>query len=182
MHADTLRTVRRLAAAAVASAVLAAASPASAGDSAGTIGVELNVSSACLVNGATSAAADLGQTGKIQFPDQPGQFDDVDGELVGSLGALSIRCSPGAAPSLTIGSGAHDAGGVRRMASNGSTVSYRLFTNASRSDEITIGRQLALPTATAAAITVPIYARTSTGGQLLAPGKYTDTVQVTLSW
>lgn len=178
MHAHNLRTVRLLAAA----TALASSTPAFAGDSAGTIGVELNVSSACLVNGASAVAADLGQTGKIQFPDQPGQFGDVDGELVGSLGALSVRCSPGVTPSLTIGSGAHDSGGVRRMAAGGSSVAYRLFTNASRTDEITIGRQLALGTATSTAITVPIYARTNSGGQLLAPGKYTDTVQVTLSW
>lgn len=179
MHVDVLRTVRR---SSLLLTALAVAAPATAGDSAGTIAVELNVSSACLVNGATAVAADLGQSGKIQFPDQPGQFGDIDGELVGSLGALSIRCSPGVSPSLTIGAGAHDAGGVRHMAAGGSTVAYRLFTNAGRTDEITIGRQLALGAATSSPITVPIYARTNSGGQLLAPGKYTDTVQITLSW
>lgn len=178
MPADTSRTACRVA---IAAAALAAG-PAFAADSSGTIGVELNVSSSCLVNDAASAVADLGQTGRIRFPDQTAQFDDVDGEFVGSLGALSIRCSPGATPSLTIGSGANDTGGVRHMAANGFTVAYRLFANAQRTDEIAIGRRLPLGTATAAAVNIPIYARTSSGGQLLAPGRYTDTIQITLTW
>lgn len=148
----------------------------------GTIAVELNVTNACVVNDSSMFQSALGTVGDIQFADQPGTFSSVDGELVGSLGALSVRCSPGTSPSLTIGSGANDSGGVRRMSSAGNIIPYRLYTNSARDDEIGIGRELALGTATSAAIIVPIYARAINNDGILPAGRYADTVQVTLSW
>jgi spore coat protein U-like protein len=125
---------------------------------------------------------DFGSAGSIAFESQPGTFDTVDGELVGSMGALSVRCSPGASPTLTLGSGANDDAGVRRMASGSAMIPYRLFTNTARDDEIIIGRQLSLGPATDAAITVPIYARASNPNSVAQAGSYSDVVQITLSW
>ncbi|MBN2971165.1 spore coat protein U domain-containing protein [Roseomonas aeriglobus] len=159
-----------------------AATPAAAGNTTGTIGVTLNVTNACVVNGATALQANAGQMGTIAFPDQPGIFGNVDGELVGSLGQLQVQCSPGVTPSLTIGSGANDTSGRRHMIANGRTVAYRLFSDAQRTSEIGIGQQLALATAGSTPISVPIYARVTSGGTLLAAGSYADTVQVTLTW
>ena len=126
--------------------------------------------------------SNIGSLGSIQFPDQPGIFGNVDGQLVGSLGALQVQCSPNVAPALTIGSGANDSAGKRRLTSNGNTVAYRLFSDAARTNEIAIGQQLALGTMSTAAVTVPIYARVNSNGQILAAGAYSDTVQVTLTW
>jgi len=173
---------RRPALIAVSLAAFAFAAPASASQSVGTIDLELNVTNACVVNGATAVQPNLGSTGKILFADQPGTFTSVDGQLVGSMGALSVKCSPGASPTLTIGSGVNDSNGSHYLASGASTVAYHLFTDSARTNEIGIGQQLALGTATASAISVPIYARAVNNGTLLAAGKYTDTVQVTLSW
>lgn len=159
-----------------------AATPALADTATGTIAVALNVTNACVVNGGGSASANLGSLGSIQFPDQPGIFGNVDGQLIGSLGTLQVQCSPNVAPVLTIGSGANDNAGKRRMASNGNTVAYRLFTDSARTNEIGIGQQLPLGTMSTAAVSVPIYARVTSAGQLLAAGSYTDTVQVTLTW
>lgn len=172
----------RRTAAVVAIAGIAAATPAYASQSVGTIDLELNVTNACVVNGATSVQSNVGSTGKILFADQPGTFTSVDGQLVGSVGALSVQCSPGASPTLTVGSGANDSNGSRYLASGASTVAYRLFTDSGRTNEIAIGQQLALGTATSSAISVPIYARAVNNGTMLPAGKYTDTVQVTLSW
>lgn len=158
-----------------------AATPVEAGQSTGTVDLELNVVNACTVNGAASVQADVGSAGKILFADQPGTFSSVDGQLIGSMGNLSVRCSPGAVPSLTVGSGAHDQAGSRYLASGVTSVAYRLFTDSARTDEITIGKQIALGTATSTAITVPIYAR-ATNSAILPAGKYTDTVQILLSW
>ncbi len=159
-----------------------AATPAFADSSTGTIAVALNVTNACVVNGAASPSANLGSLGSIQFPDQPGIFGNVDGQLVGSLGTLQVQCSPNVSPVLTIGSGANDNAGKRRMASNGNTVAYRLFSDSARTNEISIGQQLSLGTMSTAAVAVPIYARVTSAGQILAAGSYTDTVQVTLTW
>lgn len=163
----------------------AAVSPAHAGSSNGTIGVAINVSSACAVNGGSQTSGSLGQIGSIAFADQPGTFGNVDATMVASGGAgsaISVLCSPGLTPSLTIGSGAHDTNNQRYMASGSNQVAYRLYTDASRSNEITIGQAISLGTAASTALTQPIYARVNSGGQVLAAGAYTDTVQVTLSW
>lgn len=167
-------------AAATVAAFLAA--PALAQTSTGTIGVTLNVTNACVINGAATVQSNAGQMGTIAFPDQPGIFGNVDGELVGSMGQLQVQCSPGVAPALTIGAGANEAGGRRYMASSGRTVAYRLFSDAQRSTEIGIGQQISLGTATSTAMRVPIYARVTSGGAVLAAGSYADTVQVTLTW
>jgi len=158
------------------------ATPALADSSSGTIAVALNVTNACVVNGAASVQSNLGSLGTIQFPDQPGIFGNVDGQLVGSLGTLQVQCSPNATPVLTIGSGAHDAAGKRYMAANTHSVTYRLYSDSARTSEIAIGGQLTLGTASTTPISVPIYARVNSGGQVLAAGAYTDTVQVVLTW
>lgn len=169
---------------AAAAAVMAGivSTPAKAGSISGTINVEINISSACLVNGATSVSSTFGSGGKILFTDQPGLFGNVDGQLVGSLGNLSVQCSPGIAPVLTVGAGANDQGGNRRMASGANRLVYHLFSDAARQDEITVGGQISLGTMTSQAVEVPIYARVNSGGVILPAGQYVDTVQVTLAW
>ena len=106
------------------------------------------------------------------------------GELVGTgqTGSLSVLCSPGASPVLTLGAGQNDAAGRHRLASNGNTVPYRLFTDSARTAEIAIGQQITLPAATTAATVVPIYARVTSNGAVLPAGSYGDIIQVTLSW
>lgn len=179
----TVRTpIGRAIAAAATLAGLSVAAPASAQSAAGTIGVALTVTNACVVNGAQQVQANLGSMGDITFADQPGIFGTVDGQLVGSLGTLQVLCTPGIAPQLTIGSGANDSAGKRRMTSSGNMLDYRLFSDAQRSSELAIGSRIALGTSTATPFSVPIYARVSGGSTAIAAGRYTDTVQVTLSW
>jgi len=160
--------------------MILAASPASA-NTAGTINLSLNVTNACLINGANTVQTDAGTLGAIAFPDQAGIFGDVDGEVVGSGGALSVLCSPGVSPLLTIGAGQHDSSTRRNLRANGRDVAYRLFSNAQRTSEIGIGGVITVP-ASATATSVPIFARVNSGGQVLAAGTYTDTVTVMLSW
>lgn len=161
----------------------ALASPALAGSSSGTIGVLLDVSAACAVNGG-SVTANMGQVGSITFPAQSGIFGDVDATLVPTSGSggISVLCTPGLQPAMTVGTGAHDSGGVRHVASGADTLPYRLYSDAGRTSEIAIGQQISLGTATTSAIDLPIYARVSGGGVATPAGSYTDTVQVTLSW
>lgn len=181
MRAFSQRFVTALSALA-ATAVIA--TPAHAGTSSGTIGVSLNVSAACAVNGGTATSGSLGQLGAIAFADQPGVFGSVDGTMVATGGgsSLSILCSPGLTPAMTIGSGSHDSSSVRHLANGGAEVAYQLFSDPGRTSELAIGQQVNLGTATSTALTLPLYARVNGGGTALPAGAYTDTVQVTLSW
>ncbi|CAN5245675.1 spore coat U domain-containing protein [soil metagenome] len=165
-------------------ASVSTASPAYAGSTSGTIAVSLNVSAACAVNGGSITSGALGQIGAIAFADQPGIFGNVDAAMVPTSGSggLSVLCSPGLAPALTIGAGAHDSGSLRQLTSGSNNVPYRLYSDAGRTTEITIGQQISLGTATTTAFSIPIYARVNSGGNVLAAGAYADTVQVTLSW
>ena len=159
-------------------------SSAMAGSSNGTIGVSLNVSDACAVNGGSTTSGALGQLGAIAFADQPGIFGNVDATMVATGGGagIAVLCSPGLTPSMTIGAGANDGSSVRHLASGSNQVAYRLYSDSGRTNEITIGQQLSLGTATTTPFSVPIYARVNSGGAVLPGGSYTDTVQVTLSW
>lgn len=182
MPSPPIRGLHRAAILSASIIATAFSAPAQAGQSTGTIDLELNVTNACVVNGAAAVQSDVGSTGKILFADQPGTFASVDGQLVGTMGNLTVQCSPSSAPVLTIGAGAHDSNGTRHLASGASQVTYRLFTDSNRTDEITIGKQIALAGAAGATASVPIFARATNSGTLLTAGKYTDTVQVLLAW
>jgi spore coat protein U-like protein len=175
------RSVRLLAAACVAASV---ATSAMAGSVNGTIAISLNVSDACAVNGGSTTSGSLGQLGAIAFADQPGIFGNVDATMVatGGAGGIAVLCSPGLTPTMTIGSGAHDASSTRYLQSGSNKVAYHLYSDSGRTSEITIGQQLSLGTATTTPFSLPIYARVNSGGAVLPGGSYTDTVQVTLSW
>lgn len=161
-----------------------AAVPANAGSSNGTIAVSLTITDACAVNGGSTTSGSLGQLGAIAFATQPGIFGNVDAAMVATGGGagLSILCSPGLTPTLTVGAGANDSNNLRYLASGSNQVAYRLYSDSGRTSEIAIGGQLSLGTATTAAFDVPIYARVNSGGLVLPSGSYTDTVQVTLAW
>lgn len=162
---------------------VAGMSPAEAGTASGTIGVSLNVTSACVVNGATNVSATFGNAGTMAFADQPGLFNNVDAQVQTSGGgALSVLCSPGSSPTLTLGAGQHDNSGQRYLSTGTSSVAYRLFSDAARTQEVAVGGSIPLGNATSAAISVPIYGRVNSGGVVLAAGSYTDTVAVTLTW
>jgi len=174
----------------LASAVLAGAlallagTRAEAGSASGTIAVALNVSDACVVNGATAFTTTLGQVGAISFADQPGLFGDINASMIATGGgnAISVLCSPGLSPTLSINAGLHDASSLHHLASGSNLITYHLYSDSGHTNEIHISQSLSLGTTTSSAINVPIYAVANSGGQVMPAGAYTDTVQVTLSW
>lgn len=152
----------------------------------GTIGVSLTVEEACLVNG-SAVSTTLGTVGTIGFGSQPGTFTTADATLAPSGGgsAITVQCSPGAQPTLTVGTGANDNGGVRRVADGaGNFIPYRLYTAPTRAaaEEIGIGEDFALGTMGTTAVDFSIYATATNGSPAAVAGSYQDTVQVTLSW
>jgi spore coat protein U-like protein len=154
------------------------------GSASGTIAVSLNVTAACVVNGGTALATNLGQVGSIAFADQPGIFGNTDASMVATTGGngISVLCSPGLSPTFSIGAGLNDATGLHYLASAGNKVAYHLYSDSGRTNEIGINQSVSLPTTTTTAYNLPIYGRVSSNGAVLAAGAYTDTVQVTLAW
>ncbi|MGK2889017.1 MAG: spore coat protein U domain-containing protein [Candidatus Malihini olakiniferum] len=65
---------------------------------------------------------------------------NIDAEI--SSSGLSVLCSSGTADVLTIGAGSNDSSSVRRLTNGAGTstlISYRLYSNSTRSTEIAIG-------------------------------------------
>lgn len=163
--------------------VLALVSNAQAGSNTGLITFSMTLSSSCLVNGADGATAvsfgalDFGTTGSLFT---------VNGEvLAGGGGALSILCSSGISPVVTIGAGAHDGesvGGTRALADiSGNFVPYDLYTDSGRTQVLAINGEIALEGGTGAARTVNIYGK-AVGKADLPAGTYSDTVAVELTF
>jgi len=151
----------------------------------GQVNASLILISSCQVNGAVgSTGVDFGT---LSFGTSPALFTTATGQVLNTTSgsALSILCSNGTTPSVTVNAGAHDGlgtGGTRALADGtGHFVGYDLFTNAGFSQLLAIGGVINLAASTGVAQTVNIYGR-AIGAAGLPAGTYTDTVAVQLSF
>jgi len=102
---------------------------------------------------------------------------------------VTAICSLGTPYKIGMGMGSFTptdgCGGERRMIGPGGTVRYSLYTDANRGNSWGNGDpacpNVASDTGSGLAQTIPVFARIPTG-QTPAPGNFTDTVQVTISW
>jgi spore coat protein U-like protein len=164
--------------------VLALVSNAQADTTTGQITSSMTLSNSCQINGAGGTtgvnfgALDFGSTGSL--------FTTANGEvLAGGGGALSILCSSGTSPTVTVGAGANDGeseGGSRAL-TDGSNhfVPYDLYTNSGRTELLAIDGVIALEESTGAAQTVNIYGK-AVGKAGLPAGTYSDSVAVELTF
>ncbi|ROM34353.1 spore coat protein [Pseudomonas poae] len=163
---------------------LAWVSGAQAATVAGTVTSTLVLTSSCLVNG---AAATGGMSfGTLNFGTANSLFTQATGQVLGGGGgALSILCSAGTSPSLTVSAGANDgksAGGGRALYDGvANYVPYDLYTDSGHSNLLAIGGVINLAPSTGVAQAVNIYGKAS-GKAGLPAGTYTDTVAVTLTF
>ena len=148
-------------------AVAIAAAPAMAGTDTDVLTVRVTVQEACTISGTT---IDFGTY-------SAGQQAALDAE-----GAIGYNgCAAG---TLTIALDGGTGGNIanRQMANGGSTLGYQLFKNSARNQVWGTGgdalqRVLLVPDSG----NVPVYGRIA-GGQNVAGGTYTDTVNVTLTF
>lgn len=133
--------------------------------------VQITITSECLINSATDL--DFGATGVINAA------IDADSEI-------AVQCT-NLTPydiGLDAGSGLGATVGDRLMTGPGSaTVAYSLFTDAARADVWgdTIGTDTVAGTGTGAQQIYPVYGRIPAQATS-APGLYTDTITVTLTY
>ena len=151
-----------------------------AGSANGTIAVTLDVTAGCTVGVANS-----GQWGTLNFGTVSEIVNDINSTVVWNSG-LNITCSNLLPYSLTFGNGSNfnTTNNLRQLANDIHRIPYRLYSNASYTEEISSTEVDYI--GTGAVDNVPIYGRILIDDQnaLVAPaaGTYTDTIAVTLTW
>lgn len=152
----------------------------------GEIGVTLVIGDACTV-GNSSVTGSTNEWGKLDFGTYSDLTSVIDGTVVGSdsSNVITLTCSSGLSPTLTIDGGLYESGTLRNM-SAGSTdiIAYRLYSDASRSTEVAIDGSISI-TADGTAVTLPLYGRVLPADQSStapASGTYADTLVATLAW
>jgi spore coat protein U-like protein len=156
--------------AAGAAAALCFASAASAATATGTINESITITASCTVGTSTTVA--FGSQGLLNSP-------------VNNTGALSVQCSnttpynvgldPGGASGATVT--------TRAMSGGGATVSYALYRDSGRTLNWgeTVGTDTLAGTGNGAAQSITVYAQVP-AQTTPAPGAYTDTVNVTVTY
>jgi len=173
-----------LAVLAVATLTLAAGAQA-AGTLTGQVGIQLTISTGCTVGNGT-ATGGTNQWGTLNFGNYADLTSVINGTVLGANGtsAVTVTCSTGLSPTLSLNGGLAATGGLRTMTSSGNSIPYRLYSDTARTTEIAINTPITLGTGTTAQ-NIPIYGRVLPADQTSttpAAGTYNDTVVATLSW
>ena len=158
-----------------------------AGTLTGQVGIEVVISEGCSVGNGDSSGSN-NQWGSISFGTYADLLNIVDGAAVGSDGssAMTVTCTSGLSPSLTLDGGLYGNGSLRNMSSDsGATlIPYRLYSDSARSAELAVNGSISL-TADGTTQSVPLYGRILPADQSTtapASGTYVDTVTATLAW
>ncbi len=156
-----------------------------AGTLTGQVGVQLTISTGCTVGNGT-ATGGTNQWGTLNFGNYADLTSVINGTVFGADGtnAVTITCSTGLSPTLSLNGGLAPSGATRTMTSSGNSILYRLYSNAARTSEIAINTPVSL-TAGTTPQNFPIYGRVLPADQTNtspAAGTYNDTVVATLAW
>lgn len=149
----------------------------------GTVPASLVLTSSCLINGTVGANGAV--FGALDFGSATTLFDSANGQVLSGGSAMTVLCSAGTTPSITLGAGAHDgmaaAQGTRALASGSNYVGYDLYSDVGHSTLVSIGGNVTLSQSTGVTQTVNIYAK-ATGKVGLPAGTYTDSIAVVLTF
>jgi len=156
--------------------------PAFAGSITGNLTVQATVVAGCNLN---TGAATGGGNGLLNFGNVTSTLaaNNADTTTAGNVG-LSVVCSNTTNYTVFANNGANVSGGTQNNMKNGTALlPYNLYT--------TSGRTVPFPTTAGAALafvgngtaqTIPFFGQIPVGVTLPAPGTYTDTVTVTVSY
>lgn len=154
------------------------AAPVMAATTTGTLTVQAQVQSSCYLD---SNGANLGNA-LLDFGTVTNLESNVDAQADTSGSALSVICTNGTTydVSANLGSNANDQ--QRQMANGTNRLPYVLYSDASRSTQITDGTTFASGTGNGLSQPINIYGRIPAGTVLPSPGSYVDTVTLTVSY
>lgn len=98
-------------------------------------------------------------------------------------GAASLRCTPGITVTMRIGAGRNAGNGMRHMLSvtDDAQIAYELFSDSRHMNTLAINQPHYLDILDEKPITLPIYGHLTIPSHL-PPGRYADTVTVSLEW
>jgi spore coat protein U-like protein len=151
----------------------------------GTMGVQLQLENGCIVSGSDDplSAVDFGT---MDFGSAPTNFaNNLYAQAMVSGSVVQLECSVGASLYILVGSGQYADSGVRRMASGGNYVQYRLFTEPNGGGvEYAVGGpaiDLSALSVGGGTFDLPIYGVVAPQGGLAA-GNYSDLVSITLTF
>ncbi|AOE42496.1 spore coat protein U (plasmid) [Pantoea agglomerans] len=156
-----------------------------AGTLTGQLGIQVTISEGCTV-GNNSSSGTVNNWGSINFGTYADLANIIDGSMLGADGSstVTVTCTSGLSPTLTIDGGLHGSGTLRSMSAGSTQIPYRLYSNAARSAEIPVNGSLAL-NADGTQQSIPIFGRILPSDQSTtapASGTYADTVTATLAW
>lgn len=160
----------------------ALAGAANAGTTSGTVGVQVDLTRACKINGSVGNS----NFGSLSFGTHTTLFDNATAEVGnGASAGISIQCSPGADAVLSFNSGQYDgavAGGNRALYCSASHqyLPYDIYSDSSYTTLLSSGQSVNV-TADGLEKTVRIYGRAK-GVTGLYAGSYTDTISVQLDF
>ena len=150
----------------------------------GVVNATLTLTSSCLVNGATGATGlDFGN---LSFGSTTTFFTEADSQVMADAGgALSIQCSAGTSPVITVGAGSHDGlstGGTRALSDgNSNYVPYDLYSDSGHNTIVAINGTVSPGASSGAAQTINLYGK-AVGKAGLPAGTYSDTINVSLTF
>lgn len=150
----------------------------------GQITSSLILISSCQVNG--SGGSTGLNFGALNFGTTNSLFTTAGGQVLGGGGgALSVLCSNGTTPTITVGAGANDGkstGGTRALFDGvANYVPYDLYSDSGYSTLLPVNGTINLLPSTGTAQTVNIYGQAK-GKAGLPAGTYTDTIAVQLTF
>lgn len=160
----------------------AIAGVANAGTTSGTIGVQVDLTRACKINGSVGNS----NFGSLNFGTHTTLFDEATAQVGnGASAGITIQCSPGADAVLSFNAGQNDgaaAGGQRALYCSASHqyLPYDIYSDSSYSTLLNSGQSINV-TADGLEKTVRVYGR-ARGVTGLYAGSYTDTISVQLDF
>ena len=174
------RPLRNAATCALAAAILAFSdgADAQAGTATGNLTVQITITASCSINAAT-----------LTFPSTAGTA--LLTAAVQASTTVSVTCTNGSPYAIGMGNGLNASGNQRRMINGASYLPYNLYTDsgyldawttASSSTTCTTSNSCALGAGTGSAQSVNIYGAVPITAIAPAPGAYSDTVLMTITY
>jgi len=156
-----------------------------ANSSTGSLKVQVNVQSSCVVN--TATVGGTAATALLDFGTITNLVSVNPANTSTSGSGLSVLCSPNTAWSLNFDGGANASGSQRRMSdtSKSNYIAYNLYADSAYSKAVPVNSSTTdatgsvfTGTGTGAAQNVIVYGKIPATNTIPVPGSYTDTVTV----
>lgn len=193
MHAPRYRIARSAAFVALGLTALASQG---AGNMVGQLTAQMVLQPGCMVAGAPSAGTSGVGLGTLDFGAQPATFAGVLTAAptggAGGAGGTQIVCSPEVSALSVSASSGNNAGqggsvgtGSRAMSFGTSFLPYEVYSDAAMTSAYPVtGHAVGVPLPPAGTpFALPVFGRIhKTSSSAMAPGTYTDVLQVTISW